>query len=146
MGRVAAWRIGNLKDHFAGTREAHAVAGDFFDGGRIRFKAVDALLKFLVFLVELLDLRLDGLNLNPGAAHGDEAVGAEDVLEQQQEKCERKEVARVATKERLRFVVNLPAGIGVNLGIQAVTHLQVVIHLRASSAICFDLSGVSASA
>ena len=61
---MAAWGIGNLKDHFARAGKAHAVAGDFFDGRGIGFEAVDALLKFLVFLVELLDLRLDGLNLN----------------------------------------------------------------------------------
>ena len=64
MGSVAAWRIGDLENYFAGTGEAHAVARDFLDGCRIRFETVNALLQFLVFLVELLDLRLDGLNLS----------------------------------------------------------------------------------
>lgn len=61
---MVAWGIGDLEDYFTRAGEAHAVARDFFDGRGIRFEAVNALLEFLVFLVELLDLRLDGLNLN----------------------------------------------------------------------------------
>jgi len=64
LGSVAGWRIGDLENYFARAGQAHAVARDLFDGCGIRFKAVNALLEFLIFLVELLDLRLNGLNLS----------------------------------------------------------------------------------
>ena len=94
-----------MENHFAGAGEAHAVARDLFDGGGIRFETVNALLELLVFVIELRDLRFHPLNLIFRAVHGDQTVGAEDVLKKQQEKREREEVASIVTKETLRLVV-----------------------------------------
>jgi len=71
---------GHLKNKFAGAGEAHAVAGDFFDGGRIGLELMNFLLQFLIFFVELINLSLDFAHLGFGTVHGHEAVSAEDVL------------------------------------------------------------------
>lgn len=89
----------HLEDEFAGAGEAHAIAGDFFDGGWIGLEPVDFLPQILIFFVELLDLRLHFAHLGFGTMHGHQAVGAEDVLQNEQAKSEREKVAGVAAKK-----------------------------------------------
>ena len=127
---------GHLEDEFAGAGEAHAVAGDFLDGGWIGFELMDFLLQFLIFFVELIDLGLHVAHFGFGTMHGHEAVRAEDVLQNEQTKSERKKVARVAAKK-------IVCGFWFEL---LLFPFHPVIHLRASSANLFDLASDSASA
>ena len=87
---------GHLEDEFAGAGEAHAVAGNFFDGGRVSLELVDFLLQILIFFVELFDLGLHFAHFGFGTVHGHEAVRAEDVLQHEKAKSESEKVAGVA--------------------------------------------------
>lgn len=93
---------GHLEDEFAGAGEAHAVAGDFFDGRRVGFQLVNFLLQFLIFFVELINLRLHFAHLAFGTVHGHEAVSAENVLENEQAKGQSEKIAGVAAEKILR--------------------------------------------
>lgn len=93
---------GHLENQFAGAGEAHAVASDFFDSGRIGLELVDFLLQVLIFFVELLDLGLHFAHFGLGTVHGHEAVRAEDVLQNEKAKSEREKVAGIAAKKFVR--------------------------------------------
>jgi hypothetical protein len=71
-----------LEHEFSGAREMHFLARDSFDRGGIALERLHSFLQFPVFLVQLVDLPADFRGLLLRAAHGQDAVRPENVLEQ----------------------------------------------------------------
>src|SRR5579864_3301027 len=143
--RVAGLRrVGEFKNHLAGTREAHFFAGDSFDGFGIALQRVDLFGQRLILFVHLADLLSDLFDLHLRAAHGDEAVRAENVVHQQGEKREAQNLPHVAPQilagvARRNIVNSLQRHLAFASCAESITHACV------SLAIFDDSSSVAAS-
>src|SRR6266404_2698286 len=78
----------DFDDNFAGFGEAEFFAGDGLDFVRVGPEFLYFLRKFAVFLVQASDVGLHSFDFQFGAAHGEKAVGAEDVVEKESEDAE----------------------------------------------------------
>lgn len=84
--RIGCSRLG-FEDVFAGTRQAHIFASYAFDGGGIGLQVFHVVLQGLIFFIELVDFFLDFAGFYLRAVHGQNAVGAKDILQKQQGKA-----------------------------------------------------------
>jgi len=78
----------DFDDDFVGFGEAKFVAGYGFDFVGIGFEGFYLVGEFGVFFCEAVDVGLDVLDFLFGAAHGKEAVSAEDVVQEKSEDAE----------------------------------------------------------
>jgi hypothetical protein len=76
----------SLENQFTGAVEVHFLAGDSLDGGRIALERLHAVLQFLVFVVQLVDLLADLGGLLLRAAHRQHAMCPKNILQQEQRK------------------------------------------------------------
>ena len=118
----------------------HFLARDSFDRGGIALERFHAVLQFPVFLVELADFLADFRGLLLCAAHRQDAVRPENILEQQQNESAGEEPVEIAAEKPAHMLDEcLPA-----------IHLSLIhcllTHVRASSASFCDAAGEADSA
>ena len=89
-----------LEDHFTGPGQAHLFTGNAFDGFGISPEGFDLASEFAIVAVELLDFRARLLDLLLRAAHGQEAVGSEDVMDPNRQQDEAQNHSRMTAPER----------------------------------------------
>src|SRR3989442_9573264 len=97
-------RLRDLDDDFAGLRQAEFIAGDFFDFVRIRFQFFYFLLELQILLVQLIETGVHLLDFQLRAAHGQEAVRAEDVVHNEKEHQQAEESAPMLAQKRPDFL------------------------------------------
>jgi len=79
-------------------REPEFVSGDFFDFVRIAFQFLDLLFEKNVFLVELIDVGFHPVDFLLGAAHGEIAVRAENIVDYEGEQKKTEQRAAMLAK------------------------------------------------
>lgn len=142
---------------FAGAGEAHVFAGYTFDGGGIALQVSYVVLQSLIFFVELVDLFLDFAGFDLRAMHRQDAVGAEDILQEQQGEAGDEQRIHVTAEKTAELFVKTFAGILspragrcrfhlLRLPVFCVPLLHFVIQTRASSANFSAAAGFAASA
>ena len=91
--------MGDADDDFALFGALEFFAGDAFDFVGIGFQGFDLAAELDVFGVEAVDVFADALDFELGMAHGDEAVGAENVVDDEGENEESKDGTAVLLEE-----------------------------------------------
>jgi hypothetical protein len=151
MRGIGGSRLG-LENKFAWTRQAHIFAGDTFDGGRISFQILDVVLQSLIFLVELVDLFLDFPRFHLRTMHREDAVGTEDVLQEEQGEAGDQKPIHISPEKAVELLGEASARIRrgcftlFGLPFFCAPLLHLVIHACASSANFSEAAGVAASA
>ena len=91
--------MGDTDDDFALFGALQLFAGDFFDGVGVGFEGFDFVAELNVFGVEAVDVLADLLDFELRVAHGDEAVGAENVVNDEREDEEPEDGTAVLLEE-----------------------------------------------
>ena len=91
--------MGDADDDFALFGALEFFAGDAFDFVGIGLQGFDLAAELDVFGVEAVDVFADALDFELGMAHGDEAVGAENVVDDEGENEESKDGTAVLLEE-----------------------------------------------
>jgi hypothetical protein len=97
----------DFDDDFAGASQAEFIAGDFFNFAGIGLQFADFLLELLVFLVQLIEIRGDFPDFLLFAAHGQEAMGAENVVHNQNKNEQSEERAPMVPQKRFYFLTQI---------------------------------------
>jgi len=97
----------NPDDDFARLGALEIFAGDFFDQAGIGLERANLIAEFEVLLIQTVQILFDSVDFVLRAAHGDKAVRAEDVMNDEGENEESEDGAAVMLKKcaesRLRF-------------------------------------------
>src|SRR5579863_9246404 len=101
LGRgVGGWREGgDADDDFAGLGALQLFAGDAFDGVGIGLQGFDLIAELDVFGVEAVDVFADFPDFELSAAHGDEAVSAENVVDDKSQDKQAEDCAAMLLQE-----------------------------------------------
>jgi hypothetical protein len=91
--------LGDADDDFALFGALEFFAGDAFDFVGIGFQGFDLVAEMDVFGVEAVDVFADALDFELSVAHGDEAVGAKDVVDDEGEDEKAQDGTAVLLKE-----------------------------------------------
>ena len=141
----------SFENKFAGAREAHIFAGDAFDGGGIGLQVLYVVLQVLIFLVQLVDFFLHLARFHLRTMHCQDAVSAEDILQQEQGKAGDQKPIHVPTEKAVQLLSETFARIGrgcstlFRLLFFCVPPLHLVIQACASSASFSEAAGFAAS-
>jgi hypothetical protein len=98
------WEVGDADDDFALFGALEFFAGDTFDFVGVGLEGFDLVTELDVFGVEAIDVFADLPDLELGVAHGDEAVGAEDVVDDEGEDEESEDGAAVLLEENADLI------------------------------------------
>lgn len=150
MRGIGGSRLG-FENKFAWTREAHIFACDTFDSGGIGFQVLDVVLQSLIFLVELVDLFLDLPRFHLRTMHREDAVGTEDVLQEEQGEAGDQKPIHISAEKTVELLGEAFARIRrgcfklFRLPFFRTALLHLVIHACASSANFSEAAGFAAS-
>ena len=95
--------LGDFDDDFVGLSQAKFVAGDGFDFVGIGFEGLNFVGEFGVFFGEAVDVGLHAFDIQFGAAHGEVAVSAEDVMQEKSEDAQDENGPSVLGPDRGEF-------------------------------------------